>query len=375
MKRSRSPEQDEDPRNTKRRDTKSSETPTKNPKGIEISETNDMTTPEKIDASGVEKGSVPTSKRKALEGHKSLETPAMRKIAVKKLETPFQRKKQERPESAYFSPFTKRQANIESHIVQQYEKRQKMQCFPRVVCIEGNIGSGKSTLLRELEKTGYCVLQEPVNKTWYKFLPLLYSDPKRWGMTFQLEVLHWFHTLGEKILPELSKRHPRIIVERSPMSAFFIFCSNLYAEGNMNDWEYDKMKWVFGTVNWKPRKTLYLQASPEICCERIRQRNRTGEEEIDHELIENLHRRHERCLTEVHDEDVEVVVIDAGRNIEQVTEDALKALRKHIPGKPSARKIRPKHAQVDIPISRRVRVDVAPRQQTKIVESPMTICT
>jgi len=368
MKRSRTPSKLDDERVAKKNNRRASNvvTPTKSSGGVKIGESK-VKTPEKKQDLGAEKGKL-ISKRRALEGQPALETPFERKLPAKPLVTPFNRKKQDRTETTYYSPFTKRQENIEQNLIQQYEKRKHIRCFPRVMCIEGNIGSGKSTLLRELEKKGFCVLQEPVNKTWCKFLPLMYSDPKRWGMTFQLEVLNWFHTLGEKILPELSKSHPRIIVERSPMSSFFIFCSNLYSEANMTDWEYDKIKWVFELCRWKPRKTLYLQVSPEVCCERIRQRNRSGEEDIDSKLMENLHKRHERCFSQNEDEDVEVFVLDAEQNIEKVTEEALRALASPTTKYLSTRNsLRQKHSRLDKPTLKRVRTPTV----TNRVVNPM----
>ena len=85
--------------------------------------------------------------------------------------------------------------------------------------------------------SGVTVIQEPVSTIWSKFLPLLYryetllsddifdlSDPKRWGMTFQSEVFHWYHKLQTTILPKL-KNEELIVVERSAQSSSGIFHS------------------------------------------------------------------------------------------------------------------------------------------------------
>lgn len=66
------------------------------------------------------------------------------------------------------------------------------------IALEGNIAAGKSTLLRLLEdEVGYIVVPEPISK-WQcvtssgskscggNLLELFYSDPKRWGLTFQM---------------------------------------------------------------------------------------------------------------------------------------------------------------------------------------------
>jgi len=70
--------------------------------------------------------------------------------------------------------------------------------YSQTICIEGNIGSGKSTLIKSLEGSGYEVHPEPVRERWGQFLPILYNDPARWGMCFQMEVLDWFHSLKEE---------------------------------------------------------------------------------------------------------------------------------------------------------------------------------
>jgi len=67
--------------------------------------------------------------------------------------------------------------------------------IPGTICVEGNIGSGKSTLLAGLEKAGYIVYQEPVESRWAEHLITLYSDQKRWGFTFQIEVVEWYKHL------------------------------------------------------------------------------------------------------------------------------------------------------------------------------------
>jgi hypothetical protein len=71
------------------------------------------------------------------------------------------------------------------------------QQFKRIA-LEGNIAAGKSTLLRLLEdEVGYLVVPEPISK-WQSVSPsgskscggnlleLFYTDPKRWGFTFQM---------------------------------------------------------------------------------------------------------------------------------------------------------------------------------------------
>merc|ERR1719450_78937 len=192
--------------------------------------------------------------------------------------------------------------------------------FPNVICVEGNIGSGKSTLLKHLEENGIYVIQEPVQEIWAKHLPRLYQNPVRWGMTFQMEALHWYNKLKTEILPTLTSKK-LVVVERSPHSTFHVFCENMLKKKIMNEWEYSICQRTFKISEWTPALTLYLQLDPEVCIERIKLRNRNGEDQIDCALIQNLHEKHEELFVE----NVTLTTrnLDASQSAEQVCEMAL----------------------------------------------------
>eukprot|EP00494_Astrolonche_serrata_P006950 UN06975 len=236
-------------------------------------------------------------------------------------------------EGTKYSPFTQKQCIFTESLINDLRRSKsgnhlfKLEAFPNVISVEGNIGVGKSTLLKNLEKEGYTVLQEPVNSTWFKYLPILYSDSKRWGCTFQLEVLHWFNKLRTLILPQLADESKPIIIERSPQSSFYIFCQNLYDSGMMSEWEVEIIKRTYDVVAWKPAQTIYLQIDPKVSCERIKERNRDGEHEIDYELIRDLHTKHELIWAQNKHEDIEVHTVDASQSKEKVAEDALNFIR------------------------------------------------
>lgn len=256
-------------------------------------------------------------------------TPVMLKLPANKIQTPFQRKKTKKepePDNPLFSPFSDRQIRLRNSLEERYETAATTTSFPKCICIEGNIGSGKSTLLRKLAEKGYIVLEEPVDKIWDKYLPLYYSDCKRWGMTFQLEVFEWFNKLRTILLPEMCQNHKRIIIERSPQTSFFVFCSYLYENGDMTNWEYDKVKWLYNVITWKAKKVLYLQLEPDLCVERIIQRNRKSESNIpkNRKLIESLHSLHEKVWAQNKDPEIEVICLDASQDIDKVCEDAMK---------------------------------------------------
>lgn len=221
-----------------------------------------------------------------------------------------------------FTPFTQRQHNFLS--AHPFEKQTPF--FHNVYTIEGNIGSGKSTLLKKLEDRGIKVIQEPVDNIWQKFLPKLYGDVKRWGCTFQFEVFFWYQRLCDQILPDVLKEHKYVVIERSPHSSFRVFCRNLLNSGKIEEWEFDLLSRFFELTKWNSAQTIYLQVTPDTCVERIKQRNRDGECNIDMELLNNLHDLHEELFVQQKFSMGPVVVVDANQGIEKVCEDAFKLL-------------------------------------------------
>lgn len=216
------------------------------------------------------------------------------------------------------TPFTKKQAAFEKKITDKY--RYIPPIFPNVICIEGNIGSGKSTLLKQLE-SHFTVIQEPVATVWAKYLPLLYGDSKRWGMTFQMEALHWFNKLRTQILPELLSQKV-IIVERSPQSSTKIFARNMFHNGVITKWEHEVVARFFKAIEWKPSASIYLQVDVDTCCKRIKERNRDGEDKIDRKLIADLNKYHEEVWARNKDPEIKVCCVDASQPIEIVAKQA-----------------------------------------------------
>jgi len=172
-------------------------------------------------------------------------------------------------------------------------------CIPGTICVEGNIGSGKTTLLAGLQKAGYIVYEEPVESRWADHLVTLYSDPKRWGFTFQVEVVDWY----KHLIADLQKTvdQPAVgggvnkfnIVERSPISTYEIFGKNLKNSGNMTDWEMKLLGKVVESWAWIPEHTFYIKTPYTDAYERLKIRGRQGEENVPIELLRQLELRHE----------------------------------------------------------------------------------
>lgn len=102
----------------------------------------------------------------------------------------------------------------------------------KFVSIEGNIGSGKSTILKIIREhfPHLSILDEPLS-SWEKvgeqqdvnLLGMYYSDPKRWGFTFQIYALF---TRLKKWAEYTNMRSSGIkISERSLLSDRYVFAS------------------------------------------------------------------------------------------------------------------------------------------------------
>uniref|UniRef100_V9KW63 deoxyguanosine kinase n=1 Tax=Callorhinchus milii TaxID=7868 RepID=V9KW63_CALMI len=225
------------------------------------------------------------------------------------------------------------------------------------VAIEGNIAVGKSTFAKMLEmSTAACeVVHEPIAK-WQNIrasnhsedssssalkstgnlLQMMYEDPHRWSYTFQS------YSCMSRIEAQLKPVSARLlntensvqIFERSVYSDRYIFASNMYDLGYLNETEWTIYQdWHTYLINQFGNRIalegiIYLQASPEKCLERIQQRARVEEKEIQVNYLQQLHDKHEDWLVkrtmEVHFDhlkNVPMLVLDMNEDFE---EDKLK---------------------------------------------------
>jgi deoxyadenosine/deoxycytidine kinase len=152
------------------------------------------------------------------------------------------------------------------------------------ISIVGNIGCGKTTLLQQLAEKGYGVAYEQINE--WKFLDKFYEDMHRWSFTLQVEILNSFKTIDI-----LNK-----IVERSPWEACHIFAKNSFDNGFMSVEEYEIICDITKNVGHVPDVFIYIKASPQLCMERIKLRNRDCEKYISFAYIEQLYKLYEKNI-------------------------------------------------------------------------------
>ena len=180
-----------------------------------------------------------------------------------------------------------------------YKKYQK----PKIISIEGNIGSGKSTLVAILQQKYKNIhfLQEPVsiwtnlkNTNGIDILTLFYSDKERWGYTFQNMAFITRFIQLENLLQH--KKHNTIVSERSIHTDSNVFRKMLYHNGLIDTLENDLYELWFNHFKTDNHYFIYLNTSVDNCYNRIRNRNRKGEEKIEKTYLTALDTYHNDWL-------------------------------------------------------------------------------
>jgi len=183
----------------------------------------------------------------------------------------------------------------------------------KIVSIEGNIGSGKSTLLENLknhykDNPHVVFLKEPVDE-WDKIrdkngdtmLSKFYANQEKYSFSFQM--MAYISRL--KILRDTVKLYKdndvTIITERSLFTDKYVFAKMLYEQGKIEDVCYQiYLNWFDEFAQDFPiTHTVYVNAEPQICYERIHLRARIGEELIPISYLQDCHKYHEEFISNI----------------------------------------------------------------------------
>lgn len=203
------------------------------------------------------------------------------------------------------------------------------------VTVEGNIGCGKSTFLEHfLGSKNVEIYSEPVemwkNLKGVNVLDLMYKDAKRWSLAFQSYVQLTMLQIHAK-----RQSKPIKLMERSIFSARYCFVENLFNCGSMPSVDHSVLEewyqWLLANENVNVDLVVYLRASPEICYERLKKRNREEESTVPLSYLTTLHDLHEDWLVKQTSGRVPapVLVLDANKDISLLRKD-FEMKRRHI---------------------------------------------
>jgi thymidylate kinase len=197
-----------------------------------------------------------------------------------------------------------------------------------IVSVDGNIGSGKSTTdekYKEYVKDCYasssrdgisyifksiesideiCFLDEPVqqwstirDKGGVDILTNLYKDTKANAFKFQMMAY-----ISRLALLRNAIKDPKIkliITERSVETDRNVFAKMLYDAGDIAEDEFSIYTLWFDEFISDVRLSgiIYVNASPDVCIQRIKQRSRPGET-IHADYIQRCHDYHEKWINQ-----------------------------------------------------------------------------
>lgn len=175
--------------------------------------------------------------------------------------------------------------------------------MPLVIVVDGIISAGKTTLLEflipSLIKEGFVVtlVPEPVDQ-WNKSgrLEMFYKDPKRRAFQFQTCAFHDRVKISQELHKQYNNSTDIFIMERSIFTDI-LFMNSLYENGTVDDTEYiDYLNlWSMweNVMPLKPDLFIYLKPDIQIAMDRLKKRNRKGEENITTEYQTNLEKWHD----------------------------------------------------------------------------------
>jgi deoxyadenosine/deoxycytidine kinase len=179
------------------------------------------------------------------------------------------------------------------------------------VVIDGNIGSGKTTQLGLLEKKGWKVRREPIDK-WP--LEEFYKDPKRWAFYFHMVILQ---TLRPTDLKE------PVIYERSLLSSRWVFWPVLLKKGIVTteeDATYDKF---YNHYAWYPDIYIFLSKKLDLAWEHIQKRGQAGDAGVSLEYLTELDEEYRKLIMKV---PCKVHVVNANRSVDEIHNEICKIL-------------------------------------------------
>jgi deoxyadenosine/deoxycytidine kinase len=196
------------------------------------------------------------------------------------------------------------------------------------VSIEGNIGSGKTTGKEKLKKyicsnknkDSTIFVDEPTSE-WESIkdengVPILvnlYGDIKRYAFRFQMMA---YITRLKKIKEALANPNVKIVItERCLLTDAHVFAKMLYDSKHI---EYDEYaiytRWFDEFAREiEPSCIVYFKASTNVCMNRIKKRNRDGEQDMQYEYLDKCNTYHDNWLVSDPQNAIPTLILNANQ--------------------------------------------------------------
>ncbi|HKY84432.1 MAG TPA: deoxynucleoside kinase [Anaerolineales bacterium] len=156
----------------------------------------------------------------------------------------------------------------------------------KFVAVAGNIGVGKSTLVELLaQRLSWMPFFEPVGENPY--LADFYGDMRSWSFHSQI----FFLTRRLRIHRELCDNPSSSIQDRSVYEDAEVFARNLARQGLMEERDYRSYRELYTVLTQflpAPDLVVYLRAEVPTLIDRISQRGRSYEQEIEPAYLAQL---------------------------------------------------------------------------------------
>jgi deoxyguanosine kinase len=156
------------------------------------------------------------------------------------------------------------------------------------VAFEGLIGAGKSTITKLLsaQLDAQSVLEEFEENP---FLPLFYKEAERYAFQVELSFLAArYHQLKNKL-------QSRNLFQPLTIADYALDKCWIFGQNNLGEHEKHLFNNLFQIISSQlpqPELIIYLHLSPEKALERIKQRNRSYEQNIQKDYLSNLQGRY-----------------------------------------------------------------------------------
>ena len=156
----------------------------------------------------------------------------------------------------------------------------------KFVAVAGNIGVGKSSLVELLSaRLGWEPFYEPVGENPY--LADFYTDMRAWSFQSQI----FFLSRRLRAHRQLIDHPTSAIQDRSVYEDAEIFAHNLYLQKHMTERDYQTYRELYQVLSEflpPPDLVVYLRATVDTLVQRIANRGRDYEQQIEREYLTRL---------------------------------------------------------------------------------------